>query len=424
MTAFVFAGPVFDTDEKPDDQRYYKSFAIVLFVSRLVTAIEYAVVIFHSRRVKKTIVPLGMTSAVYASTSVVYLVTHFAFPNTGPIREYEMLIWFLLSIFEGLATLLIAIFWRNISFKYTHLVERLGLLSLILMGEGIIGMVKSVACITKGQNTNSNAEIGTVVSSVILIYLIWILYFDQIDHHRFGTIRQQIWALLHYPLHVAILLTVEGNTSLIVWNSVVQGLKYIWRHQPLPKDAPGTAFATSGDFINFVNASMVAIDKQFKGASWATEYPWGANLTTLANISSTHEFKSAEWNNATIPILNRMYTSAELFIFLSHKETMDKVTAAGPLVANAGDGEAALQTIYAIFDVVVLYFYVCAGGMLLTLAIMVRSFIPPVLFLASANNTYSSTGSASSTKPNTSSAKSSIACSSASSSPPSASSPL
>ena len=93
MTAFVFAGPVFDTDAKADDQRYYKAFALVLFVSRLVTAIEYAVVIFHSRRVKKTIVPLGLTSAVYVGTSVVYLVTHFAFPDTGPIREYEMLIW-------------------------------------------------------------------------------------------------------------------------------------------------------------------------------------------------------------------------------------------------------------------------------------------------------------------------------------------
>jgi hypothetical protein len=235
------------------------------------------------------------------------------------------------------------------------------------MGEGIIGMVKSVSCVTKGQATNNGAEIGTVIAAVILIYLIWILYFDQIDHHRFGTIRQQVWALLHYPLHVAILLTVEGNTSLIVWNSVVQGLKYIWARQPLPTNAPGTNFASSQDFINFVDASMVAIDKQFKSASWKSEYPWNGNLTALANISSTYQFKSSEWNNATIPILNRMYTSAELFIFTSHKETMDKMVA---VIPNITDDETALKTMYAIFDVVVLYFFVCAGGMLLVLAIM------------------------------------------------------
>jgi hypothetical protein len=237
------------------------------------------------------------------------------------------------------------------------------------MGEGIIGMVKSVACITKSQETNAVAEIGTVVSAVILIYLIWILYFDQIDHHRFGTIRQQVWALLHYPLHVAMLLTVEGNTSLIVWNSVVQGLKYVWRTRPVPQDAPGMAFATSEDFISFVNKSMIAIDMQFKSASWIKEYPWASNLTAFQNISKTFEFKSVEWNNATTPILNKMYTSAELFIFLSHSETTDKIMAAMPIITNP---EAALQEIYTIFDTVVLYYYVCAGGMLLILAIMVR----------------------------------------------------
>jgi low temperature requirement protein LtrA len=76
---------------------------------------------------------------------------------------------FLVAIFDGLATMLIAIFWRTISFKHTHLVERVGLLSLIIMGEGIIGMVKSISCITKGQSSYTSSEIGTVVAAVLLI---------------------------------------------------------------------------------------------------------------------------------------------------------------------------------------------------------------------------------------------------------------
>jgi hypothetical protein len=46
---------------------------------------------------------------------------------------------------------------------------------------------------------------------------------------------------------------------------------------------------------------------------------------------------------------------------------MDKMVAVMPKIT---DDEAALKAIYAIFDVVVLYFFVCAGGMLLLLAIM------------------------------------------------------
>lgn len=93
MTAFVFAGPVFDMDIKSDDQTYYKTFALVLFLSRLVTSIQYMVVIFHSRRIKRTFLPLGLTAAVSFTTSIVYLVSHYVFPSTGRITWYQMMLW-------------------------------------------------------------------------------------------------------------------------------------------------------------------------------------------------------------------------------------------------------------------------------------------------------------------------------------------
>lgn len=65
--------------------------------------------------------------------------------------------------------LLIAMIWRIVSFKYTHIVERLQLLTLIIIGEGIIGMIKSVACITKGQAKNNFTELESVVAAVVLL---------------------------------------------------------------------------------------------------------------------------------------------------------------------------------------------------------------------------------------------------------------
>lgn len=70
---------------------------------------------------------------------------------------------------EGLAVLLIAMIWRIVSFKYSHIVERLQLLTLIIIGEGIIGMIKSVACITKGQAKNNSTELGSVVAAIVLL---------------------------------------------------------------------------------------------------------------------------------------------------------------------------------------------------------------------------------------------------------------
>ena len=74
-----------------------------------------------------------------------------------------------IAIVEGLVVLLIAMTWRIVSFKYTHIVERLKLLTLIIIGEGIIGMIKSVACITKGQANNNSTEFGSVVAAVVLL---------------------------------------------------------------------------------------------------------------------------------------------------------------------------------------------------------------------------------------------------------------
>lgn len=94
MAGFTFAGPVFDNTDKVEDQRYYKAFAIVMFVSRITIAVQYIVVMIQSRMVKKALLPLGLTAGVYIATATVFLVTHFAFPATGPITWFELFVWF------------------------------------------------------------------------------------------------------------------------------------------------------------------------------------------------------------------------------------------------------------------------------------------------------------------------------------------
>jgi low temperature requirement protein LtrA len=70
---------------------------------------------------------------------------------------------------EALAVITISCIWRVVSFKHTHLVERVGLLTLIIMGEGILGMTKSVSQILQNSTSVSSSDIGTVISAVLLI---------------------------------------------------------------------------------------------------------------------------------------------------------------------------------------------------------------------------------------------------------------
>ncbi|TID24474.1 hypothetical protein E2P81_ATG02780 [Venturia nashicola] len=363
MTGFVFAGPLFDLYDKADDIRSFRAFALVLVVSRAILTLQYCLVMWQSRKCKKAMLPLGLSVFISFAAMILFLVARYAFPN-GSVGWYKPGFLIIVAVADGLATMLVAIIWRIVSFKFTNLVERVGLLTLIIIGEGIIGMVKSVSCITKSQASNNGTEYGTVVAGVLLLYLIWMLYFDQIEHKRFGTIRQQIWALLHFPLHVAILLCVEGNTSLIVWNSAVQGLKFVWNRKSMLDQGPSSLdFGSSGAFISTFNASMWAIDKQFKTKSWATSYNWTSDLTAISNISSTYPFQSSSWNKAVAPIINKSFHAASVFVFESHQETFNLMTAVKPVPGDE------LNAIYRIFDVVVMYFYSGAASMLLILAI-------------------------------------------------------
>lgn len=277
-------------------------------------------------------------------------------------RLYRVVI----CIVEGLLIFLIAIIWRIVSFKYTHLIERLQLLTLIIIGEGIIGMVKSVACIFKGQSDNNSTEIGTVVAAVVLLYLLYMLYFDQLSHDRFGTVRQQIWSLLHYPLHMAILLCVEGNTSLIVWNTAVTALHWMWDLAPSYSD-PGDGFDSTSDLLTSLNQSMWQIDARFPMKYWNATYNWQSNFTAIENYTATYGFRSDEWNTRTGELVRYIFDNAQVFVFEAHADTLGKLNAVS---APATDPRQRLERIYAVFDTAVMQFYIGAGAVLLVLAVM------------------------------------------------------
>jgi hypothetical protein len=46
-------------------------------------------------------------------------------------------------------------------------------------------------------------------------------YFDNQPKQNYGTIRQQIWSALHFPLHIGIVLVVEGAQQVVLAHYVI-----------------------------------------------------------------------------------------------------------------------------------------------------------------------------------------------------------
>ena len=201
------------------------------------------------------------------------------------------------------------------------------------------------------------------------------LYFDQFSEDRFGTLRQQIWSLLHYPLHMAIVICVEGNTSLIVWNSAVQTLRFIWSLGSEDYDHPAEKFNNSAEYIDFINISMNNIDDHFRSKKWEKAYNWNPDLALIANYTEQYEFKSELWNNKTGDLVRNLFTRAQVFVFEAHSDTLAKLNVVTPVDAvftrnNQEATKERLNAIYDVFNVTVMSFYIGAGAMLLVLAIL------------------------------------------------------
>ena len=380
MTGFAICGAIYDTNNVGENVKAFRALALILMVSRLALVVQYGVVLFYVRSYQKTLVPMLATMGTLFVSAIIFLGTFWgydlsntgdSFPNQkGGPKTY--IAYYVVVCFEALAVITISCIWRVVSFKRTHLVERIGLLTLIIMGEGIIGMTKSVSKILQNSSNTSSSDIGTIISAVLLIYFIWVLYFDQIEHDRFGTIRQQIWAILHFPLHVCILLTVEGSTALILWNIISHTDDKWWYQFPIywANDQPYPNFKKYGyedpkQVVEYIEYAFGNISESFKPGVFEEKFNFKQNLTYIENLNET--FSGEKWGTEVYDLCQEIWTSVESFIFenfgIKGAETATRGTASQQEIQKN-------NSLWTVFTTVFVYFYIAAGFFLIFLALL------------------------------------------------------
>jgi hypothetical protein len=151
---------------------------------------------------------------------------------TPAFREEEQahngiyVVWYIIMVLEAIGVLVISIIWKMLSFKKTHLMERMSLLTLIVIGEGAIGVTKTVSRMM-GKNGLDVEGCFLIMCIIAVLVLLWALYFDNFPHGHYGTIRQQLWSLLHFPFQLAIVGVVEGSQQVALARYVLKNYIYI-----------------------------------------------------------------------------------------------------------------------------------------------------------------------------------------------------
>ena len=97
-----------------------------------------------------------------------------AFPDTKETdaNNKVFVVWSVIMALEIISTIAISSIWRMLSFKKTHIVERMELLTLIVIGEGAIGVTKTVSRIMGKGAYSEGLGLILCIILVLVSYLI------------------------------------------------------------------------------------------------------------------------------------------------------------------------------------------------------------------------------------------------------------
>ncbi|KAI4176097.1 MAG: hypothetical protein LQ346_007956 [Caloplaca aetnensis] len=166
MIAFAVVGTQFNTNDTATYSVTFQQFSCIMMISKLILLVQYGYILFWVRGHAKVVAPLLIHMAAFATGAIICLGLIFSFNDHTQSSSY--LAWYVIAVLEALTVFVSSSWWRSVSFKRSNLNERVGLLTLIILGEGVIVLTKSMSSVTKGANY-SPAITGQIIASVLII---------------------------------------------------------------------------------------------------------------------------------------------------------------------------------------------------------------------------------------------------------------
>lgn len=168
MVSYAIVGTNFDPSNIAENYGTFRQLSVILVTSRILLIIQYGSVLFWIKGHKKAVTPIVIQIAIFAVGAAVSLGLLFSFKAENSGRPYFG--WYAVAVFEAIVVFLSSSQWRVVSFKRTNLNERCGLLTLIILGEGIIVLSKAMNNVAKGENFSA-AIIAQIISALLIIVI-------------------------------------------------------------------------------------------------------------------------------------------------------------------------------------------------------------------------------------------------------------
>ncbi|KAJ5172834.1 hypothetical protein N7492_005427 [Penicillium capsulatum] len=312
MVGFAIVGPQFMLEH--NGWGALQQLSVVLAVDRFVLACQYASTLTFTWKHRSTRAPMIIIIASLIIAMAIYLGVSFAYFRHEHYHAY--IAWYIIAVLEVGVNLGVAAGWEAMSFKKTQIVERMSCLTLIILGEGIIGLTRTIVKVENFDATFTAADIGGIISAVMLLYFVYQLYFDNLRRDHFGPIRQQAWSMCHFPFHVSLALMMEGINQMILTPHIHRDFTRLFDQVSGSRGVEGFGAA---DVAHKLNDTAHYVFEHFP-FTVETYVEVSEDIKELSHLSGGHGKHEEIVSKAVTVFISLMKTCAEGFGFEAPEE--------------------------------------------------------------------------------------------------------
>jgi low temperature requirement protein LtrA len=190
----------------------FSGFALSYAFMRLILVIEY-VRVFRAIKSSESANPLIKRYIIgFSIAAIIWLISAFV-----PLTEIRFALWIIGLIIDFATPISTSKLTSKFAPHISHLPERMGLFTLIVLGESIVGIVNGMTEQIWDVYSVIEASLGLCIS-----FSLWWLYFDSSGRLPIQILREKgrislylIWLYTHFPLVVAITAVGVGIRRLV-----------------------------------------------------------------------------------------------------------------------------------------------------------------------------------------------------------------
>jgi len=202
-------------------QNSFNGFVVSYIILKMVLVFEYAIVYGYAtpkaRKPLRAYVLVNIFSAVVWTCTLSAIMPYGKGTLTGSHKP-RYAAWYASMIIEIIVNIVFSTS-TTVTFAGTHIAERMGLFTIIILGEGIIGFLTLVnQTVALSGVTQIGFDVGILlILVIIIIYCQWWIYFDDFTKEVDGSraVHRQFWIYLHFILHTCLVLLGVGSTDLV-----------------------------------------------------------------------------------------------------------------------------------------------------------------------------------------------------------------